>query len=81
MTTQSYIEENQMRRLKLEAEKKHLAVSELVRRAIKLFLTTRIRNIDWENDPINKTIGKIRLSISDASENHDYCLYGKKKGK
>ena len=78
---QIYIEEEQMHRLKLEAEKEQRAVSELIRRAIEHFLKTRARNIDWDTDPLTKAIGKIKLSITDASVNHDHYLYGREKRK
>ncbi|MFH1877587.1 MAG: ribbon-helix-helix protein, CopG family [Candidatus Omnitrophota bacterium] len=76
---QIYIGREQMKRLKLEAEREHLAVSELVRRAIDRFLKAKERSVDWEEDPLYKAIGAINLSVTDASINHDHYLYGKKK--
>ena len=66
-----------MRQLKLEAERERLAISELIRRAIRHFLETKTRSVNWNNDPLIKAIGKIKLAVRDASVNHDYYLYGR----
>lgn len=79
--TQIYLDEEQMQRLKIEAQKEHLSVSMLIRVAVKKFLSTRIQNLSWERDPLTKTIGKIKLDVTDASINHDQYLYGQKKRK
>ena len=76
--TQIYIEEDQMRQLKLEAGRERLAISELIRRAIRSLLETKTKSIDWNNDPITRTVGRIKLSVTSASVNHDHYLYGKK---
>ncbi len=67
-----------MNLLKLEAEKEHLSVSELIRQSIRNFLNGKAKDIDWDNDPITKTIGKIKLDVKDASKTIDQYLYGKK---
>jgi len=77
--TQIYIEEDQMHQLKLEAEREHLAISELIRRAIQRLLETKARNINWNSDPLTKTIGRIKLAVTDASVGHDHYLYGKRR--
>ncbi len=74
--TQIYIEEDQMRQLKLEAGRERLAVSELIRRAIRCLLETKTRSIDWNSDPLTKTIGRIKLAVTNASVDHDHYLYG-----
>lgn len=79
--TQIYIEEDQMDQLKLEAEKEHLAISELIRRAIQYLLETKSRSVNWDSDPLTKSVGRIKLAVSDASMDHDHYLYGRKKGK
>ena len=76
---QIYIEEDQMHQLKLEAEREHLAVSELIRQAIDRLLKARANNINWSSDPLTKAIGKIKLTVSDASVNHDHYLYSRRK--
>lgn len=76
---QIYIEEDQIQRLKIEAERERLAVSELVRRAIERFLKAKTKNIDWDSDPLTKAIGKIKLAVTDASVDHDHYLYGRRK--
>lgn len=78
---QIYLEETQMHRLKLEAEKERLAVSELIRRAIDHFLNAKVKKLAWGSDPLTKAIGKIRLSVTDASLEHDHYLYGRRKRK
>lgn len=75
--TQIYIEEQQFRRLQLEAEKERLSgVSELIRRAVDSFLKAKAGKADWSKDSLTRAIGKIRLSVTDASEKHDKYLYG-----
>lgn len=76
--TQIYIEEDQMRQLKLEAGRERLAISELIRQAIQRLLETKTRSVDWNNDPLAKTIGRIKLAVNNASVNHDHYLYGRK---
>jgi len=75
--TQIYIEEDQLHQLKLEAEKERLGISELIRRAIRCLLETKTKSVNWDGDPLTKAIGKIKLSVTDASVNHDHYLYGK----
>ena len=77
--TQIYIEEAQMYQLKLEAERERLAISELIRRAIQYLLETKTKGVNWESDPLTKTIGKIKLAVNNASVNHDHYLYGTRK--
>ena len=77
--TQIYIEEDQIRQLRLEAEKEHLAISELIRRAIQHLLETKTRGVNWERDPLTKTIGKIKLAVNNSSADHDHYLYGARK--
>ena len=76
---QIYLEEDQIRSLKLEAQKAHAAVSELIRKAIDRFLKASEQGVDWRKDPLSKAIGKITLSAADASEKHDQYLYGAKE--
>ncbi len=75
--TQIYIEEEQMRQLKFEAERECLAISELIRRAIQQLLETKAKSVNWNSDPLTKAIGKIKLAVTDASVNHDHYLYGR----
>jgi len=75
--TQIYIEEEQFQKLRFVAEKEHLnGVSELIRRAVDFFLKTKAVKTDWGRDSLTKAVGKIRLSVTDASEKHDRYLYG-----
>ena len=77
--TQIYLEDQQMSRLKLEAAKAHLAVSELIRRAVDYFLKGGDEKTDWDKDPLTKAVGKIKLSSGDVSSRHDDYLYGRKE--
>lgn len=79
--SQVYIEEEQIQRLKLEAERRRLAVSELIRRAIDAFLKRHEQNVDWDDDPITKLVGKMKASVTDASLEHDHYLYRTEKKK
>lgn len=76
---QVYLEEEQLRRLKIEAEREHLPVAVLVRGAISRFLKAKDKGINWDNDPLVKAVGKVKLSVTNASINHDHYLYGRKK--
>ncbi len=76
--SQIYIPEDQIRLLKLEAKREKSNVSELVREAISRFLAERAKEIDWDNDPLTKLIGKFTYDVTDASTNLDDYLYGKK---
>lgn len=77
--SQVYIGEDQIRLLKLEARKENLSVSELIREAIQSFLNKKSKAINWDNDPLTKAIGKFHSDVKDASTNHDFYLYGKKR--
>jgi hypothetical protein len=75
--TQIYLAEEQLRRLKLEAGQDKLPVSELIRRAINHFLRSREKKADWKRDPLIRAVGKVKLTVQDASVNHDSYIYGK----
>ena len=77
--SQVYLGEDQIRLLKLEARKENLSVSELIREAIQNFLTKKSKAVNWDTDPLTKAIGKCHSDVKDASTNHDFYLYGKKK--
>lgn len=77
--TQIYIGEEEICRLKLEAEKERVPVSELIRRAIQAFLESEAESADWKRDPLTRAIGKIKLTVDDASLRHDDYLYGEKQ--
>ena len=79
--TQIYIDGEQMHQLKIEAEKEHLAISELIRRAIHQLLETKTKSVNWNSDPLTKAVGKIKLTRNDASVNHDYYLYNARERK
>ncbi len=79
--TQIYIDEDQVRRLKSEAARDNVGMSELVRRAIDRFLRARERKVNWESDSVTTAVGKVKLAVSDASRKHDQYLYGRRKGK
>ena len=76
---QVYLEQEQLRQLKLEAEREHLPMAVLIRTAISRFLKLKEKSINWDKDPLTAAVGKVKLNVSDASINHDHYLYGKKK--
>lgn len=47
--------------------------------AIKWARVKKSKNVNWDTDPLTKAIGKIKLTVTDASENHDKYLYGREK--
>lgn len=75
--TQIYLEDEQMGRLKFEAGKAKLAVSELIRRAIDVFLKRNEENVDWDKDILTRAVGKVRFLSKDVSSKHDDYLYGR----
>ena len=77
--TQIYINEEQMRQLKLEAAKERISISALIRTAIARFLKTKAKRVKWKTDPLSHAIGKIKLTNADVSEKHDHYLYDTKK--
>ena len=77
--TQIYIGDEQMGQLKLEAAKAKLAVSELIRQAIDVFLKRNEENTDWNKDPLAKAVGKVHFISKDVSLQHDDYLYGRKE--
>ena len=73
--TQVYLGEDQILRLKLEAQKERLPMAALIRNAIDAFLKARAKSVHWDHDPLTQAIGKIKLSVTDASVAHDSYLY------
>ncbi|MFC2149124.1 CopG family transcriptional regulator [Candidatus Auribacterota bacterium] len=74
--TQIYINEEEMRILRIEAKNKYITVSELIREAIRKHLLTKEKRLNWKNDPLTKAVGKIKSKTKDASIRHDDYLYG-----
>ncbi len=74
--TQIYLDDEQISRLKVEAAKAKLAVSELIRRAVDAFLKKNEQKKNWDSDSLSKAVGKIRFISKDASSRHDDYLYG-----
>ncbi len=54
----------------------HVPVSELIRKAVSRFLAESVSSSEWSRDSLEKTVGKLKLSSSDASTRHDDYLYG-----
>jgi len=57
--TQVYVEEEQIRRLKFEAKREHLAVSKLIRKAIDRFLQTKY-TFSFDRESMQAGIGLIK---------------------
>ncbi len=74
--TQIYLDTAQIQQLRLEAHKMHVPVSELIRKAVSRFLAESVSSSEWSRDSLEKTVGKLKLSSSDASTRHDDYLYG-----
>ena len=77
--TQIYLDNSQMAQLRLAAQQAHLTVSELIRRAIAYLLENQDKDINWDRDPVTRTVGKVKLTDRAASMKHDHYLYGKQK--
>jgi len=73
--TQIYLGEDQIQSLKLEAQKERLPAAVLIRQAIDNFLKARTKSTNWDSDPLTQAVGKIKLSVSNASVDHDHYLY------
>jgi len=56
-----------------------LSLSELIRRAIQRLLDSKTRGVNWDSDPLTKTIGKVKLAVNNASGEHDHYLYGQSR--
>ena len=72
---QIYLEEEQDKKLNLEAARRKTPVSSLIRLAIDLYLERKSKNADWDNDPLTRGIGSVSLNVDDASLNHDKYIY------
>ena len=77
--TQIYLPEEQISLLKLEASKEHSSMSELIRKAIDRFFKNKEKTVNWNRDPLTRTIGKLSLKSADTSVKHDSYLYGQKE--
>ncbi len=74
--TQIYLEDEQILKLNLASEKLNVKKSELIRLAIDEYFSKKDKDVKWEDDPLDKSIGSIELNVEDASVNHDKYLYG-----
>ena len=79
MRTQVYIQREQLQKLKLEAKRESKPVAVLIRAAIDRFLKSKDENVNWSKDSLTKAFGKVKLSVSDASTNHNKYIYGRAK--
>lgn len=61
-----------------EAQKEEVSISEFVRESVIERLARKRKHINWDKDPILDLVG-IASGPSDASENHDKYIYGRKK--
>lgn len=76
--TQVYFPEELHRQLKEYARQQGTSMAEVIRQAVSQLLESEeLTSQDWENDPIHGIVGMIRgVGVTDASENHDYYVYG-----
>ena len=79
--TQMYFPEEMLQQVRQLAEREHTTIADIVRNAVGDFLKKKKKKkeIDWDNDPLMKLIGKIETGDGDISVNHDAYLYGGKK--
>jgi len=73
--TQIYFPERVLDSLKDKAQKEKKSMAEIIRIAVKKYLTGE-ETVDWDNDPVWK-IKPGRSKSGDLSEKHDHYLYGK----
>ena len=80
--TQMYFPISMLEELRVVAQREHVSVAELVRRAAQQILTQYQAKLDWKKDPLWDMIGSGKSHLKDLSVNHDHYLYGfHKKGK
>ena len=76
--TQVYFPEELHRQLKEYAQQQGISMAQIIRQAVsRLLESEKLASQDWENDPIWKIVGLAKeVNVTDASENHDYYVYG-----
>ncbi len=76
--TQVYFPKELHRQLKDYARQQGVSMAEVIRQAVLRYLESAPPPAQaWENDPILKIVGMAKeVNVSDASENHDYYIYG-----
>lgn len=76
--TQVYFPEELHRQLKDYAQQQGTSMAAVIRQAIVRYLESeKLAPQEWENDPIHGIVGMIKgVGVTDASENHDYYIYG-----
>ncbi|HOV22348.1 MAG TPA: ribbon-helix-helix domain-containing protein [bacterium] len=65
--------------MKKISKKLGISIAEYVRQVVQKDIESRIKEIDWENDPLWDIIGIGETKESDISINHDHYLYGGQK--
>ena len=76
--TQMYFPEDLFSELKQRAEQEHVSISDLVRNAVREFLSKE-KEKNWVDDPLWNMLGAGSSNIGDLSSSHDDYLYGGKK--
>jgi predicted DNA-binding ribbon-helix-helix protein len=74
--TQIYFPERLIDTIKEKARKEHKSMAEIIRIAVKRYLTGE-ETVDWDNDPVWK-IKPGKSTLGNLSEEHDKYLYGRK---
>jgi Arc/MetJ-type ribon-helix-helix transcriptional regulator len=76
--TQMYIPEDLFSELRQRAEEEHSSISDIVRNAVREFLSKE-KEKNWVDDPLWNMLGAGTSNIGDLSGRHDDYLYGPKK--
>lgn len=74
--TQMYFPVSLFEELQRIAQREHVSVAEVVRRAIREFMDQYHKRLDWKNDSLWGIIGAEKSDLKDLSIHHDHYLYG-----
>lgn len=78
--TQIYLRLDMFKALEQESRQEKKSIAEIIRQAVQSHLeerqSRRLRELDWQNDPLTKIAGMVHDGPADLSANHDHYLYG-----
>jgi predicted DNA-binding protein len=77
--TQVYFPEETYQKILRKARLESKSAAAIIREAVNKYVEEE--DIDWENDPLWKTVGIMNSKKGDISRNHDRYIYGDKKKK
>ncbi len=79
--TQVYFPDDLYRRIERQARSEDKSSAQVIREAVEKYLQGKNEEVDWDNDPLLKTVGIFESAQGDLSERHDDYLYGKRKAR